>query len=87
MKSLEEQLTFQEKEKRDLSSHLDEVESKFAETEKCCKVSTDDTADKEQAINKLMTLLKEQKDKLESCHNQVFYLLNNHIISNSASQF
>jgi hypothetical protein len=72
VKSLEEQLEFQEKEKNDLSTHLVEVESKFAESEKCCKVSTDDTADKEQAIDKLMALLKVQKEKLGSCHNQVF---------------
>jgi len=71
VKSLEEQIEFQEKEKLDISTHLAEVESKFAESEKCCKVSTDNTADKEQAINKLMTLLKEQKEKLGSCHNKV----------------
>jgi len=47
VKSLEEQLEFQEKEKLDISTHLAEVESKYAESEKCCKVSTDNTADKE----------------------------------------
>jgi len=35
VKSLEEQLEFQEKEKLDISTHLAEVESKYAESEKC----------------------------------------------------